>query len=377
MSRREVGLVVRRSGDLQGVAEVQQRHLVGHRRNLDAEPLDGGCRVLAHRRDHPGDHVAQARDHLPVVLDEAELDVEADVLRQVPHRVVRLGAEHRPDLVDPLEDPDQHLLVELRALGEVRRPAEVVDLEDVGAALGRRLDQLGRGDLGEAGSVEGLAEAAHAGRGQLPLGALQRVPPGDGRVVEQRRQADVQRRSPELHGRGVGVVGQRPDRRLGHLDPAGCLGVGGRDPDDLDRRLLGRYVRRPGRRHDDLRETCSVSNDHERDAAPGGAACAPTPGAGRSSPGSAVGQVGAESAWCHGSPPVDVKPWRCGRGQGRGATTPSPMSHRPLVGTPYARTRLGRGLSGLTGVEDNATATRGRRPWRPESLQPAIGCVVV
>ena len=46
------------------------------------------------------------------------------------------------DLVDPLEDPDQHLLVELRALGEVRRPAEVVDLEDVGAGLGRRLDQL-------------------------------------------------------------------------------------------------------------------------------------------------------------------------------------------------------------------------------------------
>ena len=89
-------------------------------------------------------------DHLAVVLDEAELDVERDVLREVPHGVVRLGAEDRADLVDPLEDADQLLLVELRALGEVRRPAEVVDLEDVGAALGRRLDELGRLDLGEA-----------------------------------------------------------------------------------------------------------------------------------------------------------------------------------------------------------------------------------
>ena len=62
-----------------------------------------------------------------------------------------------------------------------------------------------------------------AGRGQLPLGALERVPPGDGGVVEQRRQAGVQGRPPQLDRRGVGVVGQRPDRRLGHLDPAGRL----------------------------------------------------------------------------------------------------------------------------------------------------------
>ena len=102
----------------------------------------------------PGDHVAQAGDHLAVVLDEAELDVERDVLREVADGVVRLGPEHRPDLVDALEDADQHLLVELRALREVRRPAEVVDLEDVRAALGRGLDQLGRLDLGEAGRVE-------------------------------------------------------------------------------------------------------------------------------------------------------------------------------------------------------------------------------
>ena len=107
-----------------------------------------------------------------MVLDEAELDVERDVLREVAHGVVRLGAEDRADLVDPLEDADQLLLVELRALGEVRRPAEVVDREDVGAALGRGLDELGGVDLGEAVGVEGLAEAAQAGGGQLPLRLL-------------------------------------------------------------------------------------------------------------------------------------------------------------------------------------------------------------
>ena len=89
--------------------------------------------ALVDRLDHAGDDVAQAGDHVAVVVDEAELDVEGDVLGEVPHGVVRLGPEDRPDLVDPLEDPDQHLLVELRALGEVRRPPEVVDLEHVGA----------------------------------------------------------------------------------------------------------------------------------------------------------------------------------------------------------------------------------------------------
>ena len=72
-------------------------------------------------------------------------------------RTVSCGSARKTgaDLVDALEDPDQHLLVELRALGEVRRPAEVVDLEDVGAALGRRLHELGGADLGEAAGVEG------------------------------------------------------------------------------------------------------------------------------------------------------------------------------------------------------------------------------
>src|SRR5207249_5290271 len=63
-------------------------------------------------------------------------------------------AEDRPDLVDALEDSDHHLLVELRALREERRPTEVVDREDVGATLRRRCDDLRRLDLREAACVE-------------------------------------------------------------------------------------------------------------------------------------------------------------------------------------------------------------------------------
>ena len=36
-------------------------------------------------------------------------------MRELAHGVVRLGSEYRPDLEDALEDPDEHLLVELRA----------------------------------------------------------------------------------------------------------------------------------------------------------------------------------------------------------------------------------------------------------------------
>ena len=54
-------------------------------------------------------------------VDEAQLGVERGVLGQVPDGVVRLGPEHRPHLVDPLEDADHHLLVELRRLGQVGR----------------------------------------------------------------------------------------------------------------------------------------------------------------------------------------------------------------------------------------------------------------
>ena len=90
-----------------------------------------------------------------MVVDEAELRVERDVFGEMPRRVVRLGAEDRPDLVHALEDPDHDLLEELRALREVRGTTEVVELEHVRAALGRGRDDLWRLDLRETARVEG------------------------------------------------------------------------------------------------------------------------------------------------------------------------------------------------------------------------------
>ena len=256
---------------------------------------------------------------------------------------MRLGAEDRADLVDPLEDPDQLLLVELRALGEVRRSAEVVDGEDVGAALGGGLHQLGGVDLGEAVGVEGLAEAAQAGRGQLPLGLLRRVPPGGRGVVEQGGQAGAERRPPELDGRGVGRFAQRGHRRLRHLDPAGCLLVRRGGAGHGDRCLLRRDRRTGGQ--DDLRQTAAVADDQEgdlRQLAPAVDPAVEPDLLARDGP----GELGCECArdlfvgralvpWSVGrcalvelvetiSPPGVTRPWRCGRGQGRGATTPSP-----------------------------------------------------
>jgi hypothetical protein len=88
-----------------------------------------------------------------VVVDEAELHVETDVLVDVADGVVRLGAEDRADLVDAFKDADHDLLVELWALGQEGGAAEVVELEDVGPALRGRGDDLGRLHFGEVAGV--------------------------------------------------------------------------------------------------------------------------------------------------------------------------------------------------------------------------------
>jgi hypothetical protein len=196
-----------------------------------------------------------------VVADEAELDVERAIFGEVPDSVVRLRSEHRPDLVDPLEDADHLLLVELRALGQVGRAPEVVDGEHVGARLGGRLDELRRGDLGEVQVVERRAEATQRGGGQLPLGALRGMPPQDRGVVEERRQRDVERRAPQLGGRSQGRLGECLDGGVGDLHATGGLWVGGRPPDHANGRLLRRHVRAGGKHH--LRETAAVADDEE------------------------------------------------------------------------------------------------------------------
>jgi hypothetical protein len=273
VGRRQVGLVGGCASDLQSLTEVQDRELLGYDGQLYAEPLDRRPGALVDARDHAGDHVAQTGDDLAMVLDETELDVEGDVLGEVSHRVVGLGPEHRTDLVDPFEDPDQHLLVELRALGQVRRPAEVVDLEHVRPRLGGGLHELGGVHLGEARVIQDAAEAVQAGRGKLPLRALGRVTPGGGRMVEQYGQAGVELRSPELHDGGVGGFAQQPDLRVGDLHAAGCLRVGGGRPDHLDGGLLRWHGE--AALDDDLGEAGAVAQDQEGHRRQGPAAMHP------------------------------------------------------------------------------------------------------
>ena len=182
----------------------------------------------------------------------------------MPDGVVRLRAEDRPHLVDALEDPDQLLLVELRALREVGRPAEVVDGKDVGTRLGRRLDELRRRDLREVETVEGRAETAERRSGQFPLRPLGGVPPQHRGVVEQGRQGDIERGAPQLRGRRHRRLGERLDRCLSDLDATGRLGVCRSPTDDTDSRLLGRH--RGAGRQDDLRESAAVPDDEEGDA---------------------------------------------------------------------------------------------------------------
>jgi hypothetical protein len=86
-----------------------------------------------------------------VVLNKAELDVEANVLVGVAGCVVGFGSKDRADLANPFEDPNHDLLVELRALGQEGRVARcqvsisyflrisIMQTFRPGSAVGRRL----------------------------------------------------------------------------------------------------------------------------------------------------------------------------------------------------------------------------------------------
>ncbi len=272
MHRREVRLTSavlagRRSDQLLCFGEVQGGDLRGD----DGRPaLDDGREVrhaLLDRREHAGDHVPQDRHHVSVIADEAELGVERDVLGEMSRGVVRLGTEHRSDLVHALEDANHDLLVELRALSEIRGAAEVVEAEDVRTALGRGLDDLGGLDLDELAGIEGGAEAGDCGGRDAEDALAPRVAQRDGRVIELGGQ-----RGAEL--RAVEVERWRRDRRRQdrHLRVDDlCSSRRGRVRDhaapDLQHALLdeaGELSRLRQVRDDDLRQAGRVAQDEER-----------------------------------------------------------------------------------------------------------------
>ena len=207
MRRRQVGLARRsaRPGPPRAAVARRESGSAGSRperaaaRAPTARARAGARSSIA--RDHPGEHLAQHGFDVAVVVDEAHLDVERHVLGEVADGVVRLGAEHRPGLVHPLEHPDHDLLVQLRALSEVRAPAEVVEPEHVGAALRRGTDDLRRLDLGEAEPVERRAKAGERRRGDRERGADAGMAKRHRGVIEQGRQRRVELRPAHLERR--------------------------------------------------------------------------------------------------------------------------------------------------------------------------------
>ncbi len=100
--------------------------------------------------NHPPHGTGGHRHHLEVVVNEPHLGIKRHELVEVAGRVMRFGPEGGSRFKDAFQRPHHHLLVELRALGEVGGLPEVVQLEDIGAALRCRADDLRRGDFSEA-----------------------------------------------------------------------------------------------------------------------------------------------------------------------------------------------------------------------------------
>ena len=189
-------------------------------RNLDPQQRGGRPSLVPHGDRHPGQRVPEHRQHVAVVADEPQLGVERGVLGQVAGGVVRFGPEHRAGLVDALEDADHRLLVELRGLGQVGGPPEVVHAEHGGAGLGGRRYELRRLDLGEAQLVQRGPEAVQRRGGQLPARPAGRMPPGHGRVVQDRGQPGVDRGPPQVDRRRLRGLAEQHDRGFGHFDAA-------------------------------------------------------------------------------------------------------------------------------------------------------------
>src|SRR5947209_10084943 len=138
---------------------MDMRYLGGHSWQLDTQQLQFRSIVLAECLQDVRDHISQQCHYREMVLDKAKLGVQADIFIDMARGVVRLGAEDRADLEDALKDANHDLLVELRTLCQVGGPPKVVQLKDVGSALGCSSDNLRRLNLCKVACGQRGAEA--------------------------------------------------------------------------------------------------------------------------------------------------------------------------------------------------------------------------
>src|SRR5205085_3054899 len=120
------------------------RNLDWHCRYLDPQQAQFSSITFVEGINEASYHLTQERHHSKVVLDEAELGIQAHILVDVTCGIVRLGTKNRAYLKDALKDSHHNLLVELRTLCQERWSSEVVKLEDVRATLGRCSNDLWR-----------------------------------------------------------------------------------------------------------------------------------------------------------------------------------------------------------------------------------------
>ena len=234
--------------DLLGLVEADGRDLldlrdlhVQHGDLFRAVLLD----VVHHILQHAGLHLHDVVHR----VDIRHLEVEADIFVQMARGVVALGAVNRADLKHAAERAREVLLVELRGLRKVGRIAEVVQLEQVRAALCARDNDLGRVDVGKALRLHIFRKAVRNRALNAEYRLLARMAQGD----RAQRQVDVERQAhillAERHGELLVGAAEYLDRRqddlhtvlgagllvylAGHLEHHCVLDLAARDAADL------------------------------------------------------------------------------------------------------------------------------------------------
>src|SRR5437660_3272769 len=124
-----------------------------------------------------------------MVFDKAKFRVQANILVQMPGRIVRLSSEYGADLEDALKDANHDLFIELRALSEVSWSAKAVQLEHVRPALSGRGDDLRGLDLGKAARQQRTTKARHCPVSETQNGPSRRMAVGNNGVIKQRAEA--------------------------------------------------------------------------------------------------------------------------------------------------------------------------------------------
>ena len=143
------GAAVFGAGQLFGLFEGDHGDML-HIGQLDAQSLQIGGVVLFQQFHGVAEEAGLHLDDIVKGGDIPHLKVHGGVFVQVPGGGVLLCPEDGSDLKDPLIDAYHHLLIKLGRLPQKGLAGKVLQTEDVAAALGAGVDDLGGVDLGKA-----------------------------------------------------------------------------------------------------------------------------------------------------------------------------------------------------------------------------------